>query len=284
VSAQRGARRAVADTRPTAWRPGPDGVLVARERPDRLAVEEPLEVRVGGSGTEPVSIAVTMRTPGHDFELAVGFCVSEGILTATDDLKSVAYCGPPKGEQRYNIVTVRLRHEFDATPWQRNVATTSSCGLCGTVTLEQVERRCEPIGPGPTVAAHVVAGLAERLRAAQPTFDRTGGLHAAGLFDVAGELEAAREDVGRHNAVDKLVGRALLDGDLPLSDRLLVVSGRVSFEILQKAALAGIPFVAAVSAPSSLAVDAARRLGVTVVGFLRDGGFNVYTGPERVVA
>jgi FdhD protein len=284
VSADRGARRAVADARVAAWRPGPDGVLVARERPDRLAVEEPLEVRVGGPSAEALPIAVTMRTPGHDFELAVGFCVSEGILTRTDDLKSVAYCGPPKGEQRYNVVTVRLRHPFDATPWQRNVTTTSSCGLCGTVTLDQVERRVEPIGAGPVVRAAVVAELAERLRPAQRTFDRTGGLHAAGLFDVDGELEVAREDVGRHNAVDKLVGRALLDGDLPLGDRILVVSGRVSFEILQKAALAGIPVVAAVSAPSSLAVDAARRFGVTVVGFLRDGGFNVYTGHDRVVA
>ena len=254
---------------------------VARRRRDRLAGEEPLEIRAGGPGQEAEPVAVTMRTPGHDFELAAGFLATEGLL-APGGLVEVRYCGLGDGEQRFNVVTVRTREPFDAGARRRAIPATAACGICGTASLDAVEVRCAPVPPGPRVAASTLLGLPGALRAGQRVFDRTGGLHAAGLFDADGELLALREDVGRHNAVDKLVGRALLAGELPLSDRLLMLSGRAGFEIVQKAAVAGIPVVCAVSAPSSLAVDAAERLGLTLVGFLRGDGFNVYAGEERI--
>jgi FdhD protein len=194
----------------------------------------------------------------------------------------VAYCELPPDEQQYNVVTVRLTRPFDPGVMQRNFYTTSSCGVCGKASLDQVEVSCAPIPRGPTVAASTILALPDALRRSQRIFEQTGGLHGAGLFDPSGSLIAMREDVGRHNAVDKLVGGALLAGELPLHDRILMVSGRVSFEIVQKAAVAGLPIVAAVSAPSSLAIDAAQRFGMTVVGFLRGRGFNVYAGPERI--
>jgi FdhD protein len=252
------------------------------ERPDRLAAEEPMEIRVAGPGQEPASVAVIMRTPGHDFELAAGFLCTEGLIHARSDVTSIVYCDLPPEEQHYNVVTVRLSHAFEREAVQRNFYATSSCGICGKASLDQVEVSCAPVGPGPVVPAHVLFGLPEALRQSQQIFEETGGLHAAGLFDPSGGLLSEREDVGRHNAVDKLVGEALLAGRLPLSDRILLVSGRVSFEIVQKAAVAGIPFVCAISAPSSLAVQAAESLGLTVVGFLRGRGFNVYSHPERV--
>jgi FdhD protein len=252
------------------------------ERPDRLATEEPMEIRVHGAGQEPVTVAVTMRTPGNDFELAVGFLTTEGLIHAKDDVQSVVYCDLPEGEQQYNVVTVRLAHPFDPDSIKRNFYATSSCGVCGKASLDQVQVSCAPVGPGPEVAASVISGLPETVRRTQRIFEQTGGLHAAGLFDPDGTLVSVREDVGRHNAVDKLVGEALLGGNLPLSDRILMVSGRVSFEIVQKAAMAGVPMVCAVSAPSSLAVESARELGLTLVGFVRGSSFNVYTGPERV--
>ncbi len=255
----------------------------ARERPDKLAAEEPMEIRVGGPHGEVPPLAVTMRTPGHDFELAVGFCVTEGILHADDVIKTVAYCGPVKGEQEYNIVTVRVRRHVTLPDQVRRFTTNASCGICGAASLDQVERQCPPMWPGPIVPRGVLVVMPERLRVGQRVFSATGGLHAAALFDAAGELSIVREDVGRHNAVDKVIGHAFLNGGLhTLRSRALFVSGRVSFEIVQKAAMAGIGFIAAVSAPSSLAVDAARRLGVTVAGFVRDGGFNVYSHPERI--
>jgi FdhD protein len=252
------------------------------ERPDRLVTEEPMEIRVHGPGQEPAPLAVTMRTPGNDFELAVGFCFTEGVLTTAEDLDTVAYCLADGGEQEYNVVTVRIRHPVDLRGHERNFVANSSCGLCGKTTLEQVEAVCAPVGPGPVVRWSVVTRLPARLRAAQVVFGSTGGLHAAATFTAAGDLEALREDVGRHNALDKLVGHALLECTLPLGDDVLLVSGRVSFEIIQKAAMAGIPIVCAVSAPSSLAVDAAHRLGITLVGFLREERGNVYTNPDRV--
>jgi FdhD protein len=179
-------------------------------------------------------------------------------------------------------VTVKLAHAFDETLLRRNFYASSSCGICGKATLDDVEVHCAPLAPGPQVAPAVIQGLPEALRAGQRVFEQTGGLHAAGVFSASGELRSVREDVGRHNAVDKVVGEALLSGELPMTERLLQVSGRVSFEIVQKAARAGIPLIAAVSAPSSLAVEAADRLGMTVVGFVRDGRFNVYTHPERI--
>jgi FdhD protein len=252
------------------------------ERPDRLATEEPMEIRAGGPGQEPVDVAVTMRTPGHDFELAAGFLYTEGLIDGRADVASVKYCELPPDEQQYNVVTVRLTRPLDPAALQRNFYATSSCGICGKASLEQIHVRCRMIEPGLVVTEEVLVGLPDALRAGQRIFEQTGGLHASGLFDSDGSLLALREDVGRHNAVDKLVGRALLADDLPLSVRILMVSGRLSFEIVQKAAVAGIPLVCAVSAPSSLAVDAGRDLGVTLVGFLRGRGFNVYTHPERI--
>ena len=254
------------------------------ERPDRLATEEPMEIRVHGPGAPAEAVAVTMRTPGHDFELAVGFCRTEGLLTGTDDLAEVRYCLADEldAEQEYNVVTVATRRPVDLEGHRRVVAASSACGICGKATLDQVAVGCEPVGPGPTVERATLLGLPDTLRAAQSVFEATGGLHAAGLFTPGGELRVLREDVGRHNAVDKIVGHAVMAGWLPLSDSILMVSGRLSFEIVQKAAVAGIPIVAAVSAPSSLAVATAERFEQTLVGFLRDGRGNVYTHPERI--
>jgi FdhD protein len=223
-----------------------------------------------------------MRTPGGDCELAAGFLYTEGLVEGREDIASVAYCELPAKEQNYNVVTVRLTRPFDPGSLRRNFYATSSCGVCGKASLEEVRVACAPLPGGPVVDGSVVVALPEALRSAQRVFDQTGGLHAAGLFDPEGRPMAVREDVGRHNAVDKLVGWALLEARLPLSDRLLMVSGRVSFEIVQKAAVAGIPIVCAVSAPSSLAVEVAGEVGMTLVGFVRDGGFNVYTHPARI--
>ena len=271
-------RRNVTPTRMLALRDG-----VRTERADTLATEEPLEIRVQGPGQDGHRVAVTMRTPGGDFELAAGFLFTEGLL-APGDLRRVAYCDDLDGEeQRYNVVTVTIATPFDIARLSRNFFATSSCGVCGKASLDDVVVRCEVVPTGLTVGAGVVVALPDRLRQAQRVFDRTGGLHAAGLFTVAGEAIAVREDVGRHNAVDKVIGEQLLASRLPLAECILQISGRASFEIVQKAAVAGIPVVSAVSAPSSLAVEAGERLGVTVVGFVRDGGCNVYSHPGRIV-
>ena len=259
---------------------GPEGM---RERVDWVAIEEPLEIRACGPGQEPASVAVTMRTPGDDPELAVGFLFTEGLIGLADEVDpGLEHPSKKRKGGACNVVQVVLSRPFDGSSLKRNFFATSSCGLCGKATLEQVAVRCPPVGAGPVVARSVIVALPEALRTAQRAFDRTGGVHAAGLFDVEGNLIALREDVGRHNAVDKLVGRAFLDGKLPLEARILLVSGRTSFEILQKAAVAGIPIVCAVSAPSSLAVSVAERLGITLIGFLRGPSFNIYTHPGRV--
>ncbi len=269
-------------------RPGADGAERVR---DVLAVEEPLEIRLswrepdGSRRTE--AVAVTMRTPGDDFELAAGFLRGEGILADPSVLHGITYCTGGAEEQEYNVVEVRLRPGLavDVERLRRNFYTSSSCGVCGKASLEAVEAQgCSVLPAGtPTLAAAAVPELPDRLRAAQGVFEDTGGLHAAGLFDAAsGELELVREDVGRHNAVDKVVGRRFLDGALPAEGRVLVVSGRASFEIVQKAVAAGIAVLVAVGAPSSLAVELAERFGQTLVGFARDGGFNVYAGAERI--
>ena len=254
----------------------------SRTRHDRLVTEEPMEIRVHGPGEEPTDLAVTMRTPGNDFELAVGFCVTEGVITHADDVASVAYCVGPGGDQQFNVVTLRVRRPIVASLRTRSFVATASCGLCGKTALDDVEVRCGEVAAGPTVAASTVRALPGRLGDAQDVFAVTGGLHAAATFTVDGTLVSVREDVGRHNALDKLVGEALLGRRLPLSDLVLMVSGRLSFELVQKAAVAGIPVLCAVSAPSSLAVKAAERFGQTVVGFVRDDRFNVYSHPERV--
>jgi FdhD protein len=250
-----------------------------RERVDTLATEEPMEIRAAGPGQEPVRVAVTMRTPGNDFELAAGFLVTEG-LVASDEVAAVAYCEDPDA-QRYNVVTVRTATPFDLGAAERNFFATSSCGICGKAALEAVGVRCPPILTELRVRASALLGLPSTLRDRQRIFGRTGGLHAAGLFDATGRLHLLREDVGRHNAVDKVVG-ALTLGEVG-DAKILVVSGRLSFEIVQKAAVARIPVVCAISAPSSLAVSAADELGVTAVGFLRPGGFNVYSHADRVL-
>jgi FdhD protein len=252
----------------------------ARERADGLAAEEPLEIRAAGPGQEPVRVAVTMRTPGHDFELAAGFLVTEGLI-APDGVAAVAYCEDPD-VQRYNVVTVTTREPFDLGLAERNFFASSSCGICGKAALEAVAVRCEPLDDGATAEEATLLGLPDAMRAAQRVFDRTGGLHAAGLYEAAGELLLLREDVGRHNAVDKVAGALALEGGGG-GGRILLVSGRLSFEIVQKAAVARVPILCAVSAPSSLAVEAAEALGVTAVGFLRPGGFNIYSRPERIV-
>jgi FdhD protein len=256
-----------------------------RVRPDTLATEEPMEVRLL-TGGERQTVAVTMRTPGADFELAAGFLYGEGIVTSTDDIAKISYCvdSDLDAAQQYNIVNVELRggREYDLRPLERHFYTSSACGVCGKASLEQLELRGCPVAlPGPEVSAETLYSLPEKLREAQGLFDATGGLHAAALFDEEGNLVALREDVGRHNATDKLVGWALLENRLPLSGHIVMVSGRSSFEILQKCLTAGVPFVCAISAPSSLAVDVAREFGMTLVGFLRERRFNVYAGHER---
>jgi FdhD protein len=259
---------------------------IATSRIDLLATEEPMEIRLR-AGRRVRPIAVTMRTPGADFELAAGFLFSEGIITSRDDLSRVEYCVECEGDaaQQYNIVTVVAtpNRRLDLRGLDRNFGMTSACGLCGKERLDQIERRgIVPPGPGPSVEHRILTTLPQTLHEAQGIFSSTGGLHAAGLFTSSGELIAIREDVGRHNAVDKVVGWALLEGRLPLGAHILMVSGRSSFEIAQKCLVAGIPVLCAVSAPSSLAVDLARRFGLTLVGFLRSDRFNVYSGAERI--
>jgi FdhD protein len=272
------ARSTVGRTRVTVVEDG-----VARSRRERLVTEEPMEIRAAGPGQEPVSVAVTMRTPGADMELAAGFLFTEGLLESAGEISTMRYCGLDEPEeQRFNVVTVELRRPFDLGVLRRNFSATSSCGICGKASIDQVEVRTQPVAPGPVVAPDLVQSLPGVLREGQELFEATGGLHAVGLFDGDGSLVALREDVGRHNAMDKLVGHELLEGRLPASGRIVLVSGRASFELVQKAAVAGIPIFCAVSAPSTLAVETARRLGVTLVAFLRDRRFNVYAHPERI--
>jgi FdhD protein len=249
---------------------------------DRIVGEAPLEIRAGGPGQTSVAVAVTMRTPGHENELAVGFLRTEGLIEGSE-VASTTYGDPAAQSQPDDTILVRLTRPFDDSQVaERHFIATASCGICGKASIEEVALRCDPIPPGPVVARTIILALPDMLRAAQRAFEQTGGLHAAGLFTPTGELIALREDVGRHNALDKVIGSQVLAGALPLHDRILMVSGRVSFEIVQKAAVAGIPIVCAVSAPSDLAIDTADRLGVTLVGFLRGESFNVYTHDDRI--
>ena len=275
---------------PPARQVAPGRVLAVRgsevvEREDTLVGEEPLEIRAAGPGQEPVAVAVTMRTPGSEAELAVGFLTTEGLIGGSaSEVVEVSFGDPATHAQPDDTVVVRLSRPFDVSlVAERHFVATASCGICGKASLDEVEIRCDPLPAGlPVVARSVIVGLPARLRQAQAVFERTGGLHASGLFTPSGELVAVREDVGRHNALDKVIGAEVLAGRLPLHDRVLLVSGRVSFEIVQKAAVAGVPVVCAVSAPSDLAVEAAERLGQTLVGFLRGEGFNIYAHPERI--
>ncbi|MDG4862746.1 formate dehydrogenase accessory sulfurtransferase FdhD [Streptomyces sp. T-3] len=255
----------------------------AAERPDTLAVEEPLEIRLAG---EPLT--VTMRTPGDDFDLVAGFLVSEGLAASAQDLVSLRYCAgtDADGLNTYNVVSAELRTGGGTLPLSahRNLLMSSACGVCGKDTIEAVRTTSRwTVADDPVrISPEILFTLSEQLRARQKTFDATGGLHAAGLFTADGEPLCVREDVGRHNAVDKVIGWALRSGQLPLRGRVLMVSGRASFELTQKAAMAGVPVLAAVSAPSTLAVDLASELGVTLVGFLRGQQANVYAGQERL--
>jgi FdhD protein len=268
----------------------PDGVHRRAHR-DTLATEEPLEIRLvpapmaGAPQPEAHPVAVTMRTPGHDFELAAGFLFAEGLIHGADQVRAIRYCveAATLGAQQYNVVNVHLATGagFDPATLRRNFYVTSSCGVCGKGSIEAVQAlACSPVRDVLRFEAAMLTELPARLREAQPVFERTGGLHAAGLFTPEGELLRVREDVGRHNALDKLIGAALLEGELPLAGRLVLVSGRLSFELVQKAARAGASLLAGVSAPSSLAVELAREVGMTLVGFLRESTFNVYAGGE----
>ncbi|MCB1228745.1 MAG: formate dehydrogenase accessory sulfurtransferase FdhD [Verrucomicrobiae bacterium] len=248
---------------------------------DRLAAEEPLEIRVEGK-----SIAVMMRTPGHDEELAAGFLVTEGVVRNADDIFEINRCRDiTDPEAAGNVLDVKLasHHNADLEKLTRHVFTSSSCGVCGKATIDSIFQDFSPIESDIHISPKRLLSLPDRLRAAQETFEKTGGLHASALFDARGTLQLLREDVGRHNALDKVIGRALLDGKLPLSDRILLVSGRISFELIQKALAAGIPIIAGISAPSSLAVEFAKQSGQTLVGFLREKGFNVYADQGRVL-
>jgi FdhD protein len=253
-------------------------------RPDTVAAEEPLEIRLDGA-----ALAVTMRTPGDDFDLVHGFLATEGVITGPDDVAGLRYCDSvdADGRNTYNVVDVDLAPgvPIPDTGLERNFYTSSSCGVCGKASIDAIrtKTRFDVAGDDLRLPLEVLLGLPDTLRAAQQVFDKTGGLHAAGLFTADGELVALREDVGRHNAVDKVIGDGVRVGRLPLSGHALMVSGRASFELTQKAAMAGIPLLAAVSAPSSLAVELAREVGITLVGFLRGDGCNVYTEPQRIV-
>jgi FdhD protein len=261
----------------------------AEDAEDVVAVEEPLEIRVvesRGGHEHSHSLAVTMRTPGDDFALAAGFLFAEGVVRHPDDFWRIEHCVDPGEKQEFNVVSVALKEgvRFELSRTLRSFYTTSSCGVCGKATLDAIKVREPPALPlgRPRISAESLAAWPEALRAKQSVFERTGGLHAAALFHEDGTPIALKEDVGRHNAVDKLVGERFLEGDVPLRDCAMLVSGRASFEILQKALMAGIPFVAAVGAPSSLAVDTAKEFGMTLVGFLRGVSFNAYAGPERI--
>ncbi|WGV27232.1 formate dehydrogenase accessory sulfurtransferase FdhD [Halotia branconii] len=251
-----------------------------RLRQDYLTTEEPLEIRL----TSPRrTVAVTMRTPGADFELAAGFLYGEGVINCKQDIQRISYC--VEGEQRYNIVNVELRQGLipDLQPLERHFYTSSACGVCGKASLEALRLRgCPVVASSLMVTPEIIYSLSNQLRAAQGIFTATGGLHAAGLFDAQGQLLHLREDIGRHNALDKLIGTALLSDELPLNNHLVMVSGRSSFEILQKSTAAGVPIVCSVSAPSSLAVSVAEEFGITLIGFLRGERFNIYTGSQRI--
>lgn len=247
------------------------------ETEDVVAIEEPLEIRIEGK-----SIAVTMRTPGHDRELAAGFLVSEGVIRSHDDIFDIVQC---PSDSTGNVLDVLLKNpsSVDLEKLTRHVFTSSSCGICGLASIERLAREFPPLECRVKISRQALFAMPEALAASQPIFQKTGGLHASALFDLAGRLVLLREDVGRHNALDKILGNGLLAGMLPFSSHVLLVSGRTSFEIVQKALAGGIGIIAAIGAPSSLAVDAAAANGQTLAGFLRPDRLNVYTNPERIL-
>lgn len=261
-----------------------------KEKADLLATEEPLEIRIGFGplgDRQQKSLSVTMRTPGHDFELAIGFLFTEGIIQHLDQIESVKYCEDVgKQEEKGNVVRVELKPEvtIDFEKLQRHFYTSSSCGVCGKSSIESVKVACQQLLDGFTISASLIHQLPDKLRKAQTVFEFTGGLHAVGLFNKTGELILLREDVGRHNALDKAIGAMVLKKQVPLSEYALLVSGRASFELVQKVAVAGIPVLAAVGAPSSLAVALAKESGMTLLGFVRHERFNIYCGDQRITS
>lgn len=270
--------RQVTHQRVTAYRAGR-----SEERDDRLASEEPLAIRACGPGQDPIDIAITMRTPGAEGELGVGFLYTEGIIDTATGVTAIDVGDPASHARPDDEVTIHVDRpiDVDLVPTRHFVAT-ASCGICGKASIDEVAVRCAPIPAGPGVRPETLLALPARMREAQAMFEATGGIHAAGLFHADGRLIAVREDIGRHNALDKLIGSQVLAGAMPLHDRIVLLSGRAGFELVQKCAVAGVPVMAAVSAPSDLAVEAAERLGVTVVGFLRGDGFNVYARRDRI--
>lgn len=268
----------------------------AYEFTDILAVEEPLEIRVGLPNGRHQAVSITMRTPGNDAELVAGFLFTEGIIRSAEAIGRIRHCGPRIGRDRgslerakaLNSNTIRVDlakdHLPDLKDLERHFYATSSCGICGKASIESLRIRTGSLASDDTmVSGDVILSLPARSRAQQSVFELSGGLHASTLFNVSGEPELTREDVGRHNALDKLIGRCLLDERLPLAGKILLLSGRVSFELVQKALMAGIPVIAAIGAPSSLAVELAREYGMTLIGFVRNGRFNVYCGEERLL-
>lgn len=262
---------------------------------DVLAVEEPLEIRLGFADGTHRAVSITMRTPGEDGELAAGFLFTEGIIRTADQVRQIRHCGLKIGKMKgtvdrvaalnSNTIRVDLAEgvELDLKKLERHFYTTSSCGVCGKSSIEALQAHAKPIADtGFRVASDIIHRMPKQLRDVQDVFERTGGLHASALFNADGSLDIVREDVGRHNALDKVIGAKFLESQLPLSDKVLLVSGRASFELVQKALMAGIPILAAVGAPSSLAVELADEFGMTLVGFVRDGRFNIYCGEQRI--
>ena len=263
---------------------------IVTQHVDIVATEEPLEIRIyhpGLNGMDHISVAVTMRTTLNDYELAAGFLFTEGLINGREEIRRIAYCTDDDVNQHYNIVNVYLKSDvaFDSSQLTRNFYTSSSCGICGKASLEALELReyVKPSHDRPTIISGIINQLPGSLRKSQKIFNKTGGIHAAGLFNTDGQLLAVREDVGRHNALDKLIGWGLLAGKMPFHENILVVSGRVSYEIIQKALAAGIPIVVAVGAPSSLAVDLANNFDMTLVGFVKSDVFNIYSGETRII-
>ncbi len=258
------------------------------EKADLVAVEEPLEIRIGyGSmhDRQQIRLAVTMRTPGNDFELVLGFLFTEGILTSYEQIESIKYCvDGGKAEEKDNVVRVELKPEteFDQSKLNRNFYVSSSCGVCGKSSIDSVFTKCNVINDSFVVSSALLHSLPAKTREAQLVFEYTGGIHASALFDVDGNLKMLREDVGRHNALDKIIGASLIKNEVPMSNTILLLSGRASFELIQKAAMAGIPFVMAVGSPSSLAVELAKKTNMTLLGFVRDERFNIYSGGHRI--
>lgn len=254
------------------------------ERPDTVATEEPMEIRIHGPNQDPAPVTVTMRTPGNDYELAVGLLYNEGIIAHRDEVRTVCYCANvSKSQQRYNVVTVELTSPYLNTAKERSYFSASACGVCGTTSIEDISAKAPPVKSTFSITAEIVLALPSQMRPAQKLFSQTGGLHGAGIFDKYGNLEIVREDIGRHNALDKVVGHYFMEGLLPLDQKILVLSGRIGFELVQKAAMAQIPIIVAVSAPSSLAIRTAHELGITLIGFTRGESANIYSFPNRII-